>query len=116
MNSRRGRTHPRGWRCWASPAISSGTREPGDEASIADLCELNFGVAFPQFAKIDGNGSDAHPLYRWLREEKSGILGDALKWNVTKLLVGRDGAVLKRFASTTTPDQISSDFEAALTS
>jgi glutathione peroxidase len=96
------------------PCDQFGHQEPGDEAAIDDFCKLNFGVTFPLFAKIDVNGSTAHPLYRWLREERSGILGDAIKWNFTKFLVGRDGAVIARYAPTTTPDKIAGDIEAAL--
>ncbi|HEY5822459.1 MAG TPA: glutathione peroxidase [Propionibacteriaceae bacterium] len=96
------------------PCDQFGHQEPGDEASIADFCELNFGVTFPLFAKIEVNGSDAHPLFQWMREEKGGILGDAIKWNFTKFLIGRDGSVIKRYAPTVTPDKISGDIEAAL--
>ena len=96
------------------PCDQFGHQEPGDEAAIADFCTLNFGVTFPMFAKIDVNGAAAHPLYRWLRQEKSGVLGDAIKWNFTKFLLGRDGQVLKRYAPQTTPDSIAADVEAAL--
>jgi glutathione peroxidase len=96
------------------PCDQFGHQEPGDDATIADFCELNFGVTFPLFSKIEVNGDGAHPLYRWLREEKGGVLGDAIKWNFTKFLVGRDGTVRKRYAPTTTPDKIADDIEAAL--
>ncbi|WP_375430079.1 glutathione peroxidase [uncultured Friedmanniella sp.] len=96
------------------PCDQFGHQEPGDETAISEFCELNFGVTFPMFAKIEVNGEGAHPLYQWLREEKGGILGDAIKWNFTKFLVGRDGTVLKRYAPTTTPDKIADDIEAAL--
>ena len=96
------------------PCDQFGHQEPGDEAAIADFCELNFGVTFPLFAKIDVNGADTHPLYRWLRDEKGGILGDAIKWNFTKFLVGRDGIVIKRYAPTVTPDKLGPDIQAAL--
>jgi glutathione peroxidase len=66
------------------------------------------------FEKVDVNGDEAHPLYKWLREEKSGLLGDKIKWNFTKFLIGRDGTVLKRYASTTKPENIASDIEQAL--
>jgi glutathione peroxidase len=105
---------PRGLVVLGFPCDQFGHQEPGDEAAIDDFCKLNFGVTFPLFSKIDVNGSTAHPLYRWLREERSGILGDAIKWNFTKFLVGRDGAVLARYAPTTTPDKIAGDIEAAL--
>ena len=80
------------------PCDQFGHQEPGDEAEIATFCERNYGVTFPMFSKIDVNGSDAHPLFDWLREEKGGMLGSAIKWNFTKFLVGRDGQVLSRYA------------------
>ncbi len=66
------------------------------------------------FSKIEVNGEGAHPLYQWLRQEKSGVLGDAVKWNFTKFLVGRDGVVLRRYAPAVTPDELADDIEAAL--
>jgi glutathione peroxidase len=96
------------------PCDQFGHQEPGDDSAIEEFCKLNFGVTFPLFAKIEVNGRSAHPLYRWLREEKSGVLGDAIKWNFTKFLVGRDGAVIARYAPTTTPDKMAADIEAAL--
>ena len=66
------------------------------------------------FDKVDVNGADAHPLYKWLRTEKGGVLGDRIKWNFTKFLIGRDGRVIKRYGSTTKPDAIAGDVEAAL--
>jgi glutathione peroxidase len=92
------------------PCDQFGHQEPGDEASIADFCELNFGVTFPMFAKIEVNGDAAHPLYRWLRAEK----GDDVEWNFTKFLLDRDGGVLQRYAPTVTPDALTGDVEAAL--
>jgi glutathione peroxidase len=96
------------------PCDQFGHQEPGSEADIQDFCTTNYGVKFPMFAKIDVNGDDAHPLYRWLRSEKSGVLGDRIKWNFTKFLVGRDGQVVKRYASTTKPEKIAPDIEKAL--
>lgn len=91
------------------PCDQFGNQEPGSDSEIDEFCRLNFGVTFPMFAKVDVNGNQAHPLYQWLRSEQSGVLGDAIKWNFTKFLVGRDGAVVKRYAPTTTPDQIADD-------
>jgi glutathione peroxidase len=91
-------------------------QEPGDEEAIAQFCSLNYGVSFPMFAKIEVNGSDAHPLYRWLRSQQGGVLGDRIKWNFTKFLVGRDGQVIKRYAPATKPEKIAADIEAALAS
>ena len=97
------------------PCDQFGHQEPGDEAEIRNFCSVNYGVDFPLFAKIDVNGADAHPLWRWLKSEKSGILGtEAIKWNFTKFLVGRDGAVLKRYAPGDTPESLAADIEAAL--
>jgi glutathione peroxidase len=89
-------------------------QEPGDEEEIKSFCSLNYDVTFPMFAKVDVNGDDAHPLFRWLREEKGGVLGDRVKWNFTKFLIGRDGEVVKRYAPTTKPEKLGSDIEAAL--
>jgi glutathione peroxidase len=89
-------------------------QEPGTAEEISDFCTMNYGVSFPMFAKIDVNGDDTHPLFAWLKEERPGLLGGAIKWNFTKFLVGRDGQVLDRFAPTTTPDKIEPDIEAAL--
>ena len=81
---------------------------------IAAACQQNFGVSFPMFAKVAVNGADTHPLFQWLKDEKKGMLGGAIKWNFTKFLIGRDGRVLERFAPTTTPDQLRDDVEEAL--
>jgi glutathione peroxidase len=89
-------------------------QEPGTADEIGEFCQRNYGVSFPMFAKIDVNGEDAHPLYQWLRTEKGGLLGDAIKWNFTKFLVGRDGEVVKRYAPTTDPEKIAGDIEDAL--
>ena len=89
-------------------------QEPGSADEISDFCTMNYGVTFPMFAKIDVNGDDAHPLFRWLKQERSGVLGGAIKWNFTKFLLGRDGQVLDRYAPTTTPDKIEPDIEQAL--
>ncbi|SDS18144.1 glutathione peroxidase [Agrococcus carbonis] len=96
------------------PSDQFGHQEPGTEAEIAEFCQRNYGVSFPMFAKIDVNGPDTHPLYAWLKRETKGLLGGAIKWNFTKFLVGRDGTVLKRYASTTTPEDIRPDIERAL--
>ena len=83
------------------PCNQFGGQEPGDAEEIGAFCEKNYGVTFPLFEKVDVNGDEAHPLFRWLREETSGLMGSAIKWNFTKFLVGRDGTVLKRYGSTT---------------
>jgi glutathione peroxidase len=105
----------RGFTVLGFPCDQFGNQEPGDESEIATFCERNYGVSFPMFAKVDVNGEDAHPLYAWLRDEKSGLLpGDAIKWNFTKFLVGRDGQVIKRFSPTTEPAKLGDKIEAAL--
>lgn len=98
------------------PCDQFGGQEPGDEEQIATFCERNYGVTFPMFAKIDVNGPDSHPLFVWLREQKSGLLGGRIKWNFTKFLIGRDGEVIARYGSTTTPAKIAKDIEKALAS
>ena len=96
------------------PCNQFGSQDPGENEEIGAFCQKNYGVTFPMFEKVDVNGDEAHPLYKWLREEKTGLLGDQIKWNFTKFLIGRDGAVLKRYASTTKPESIVSDIEQAL--
>ena len=97
------------------PCDQFGHQEPGDEAEIKDFCSLRYDVTFPMFSKVDVNGSDAHPLWTWLKDEKGGFLGiDAIKWNFAKFLVGRDGHVIKRYAPTETPASLAGDIEAAL--
>jgi glutathione peroxidase len=97
------------------PCNQFGGQEPGDAQEIGAFCEKNYGVTFPLFEKVDVNGDQAHPLFQWLRQEKSGLIGSAIKWNFTKFLVGRDGTVLKRYGSTTAPEKIAEDIEKALT-
>ena len=97
------------------PCDQFGHQEPGNEAEIRNFCSLNYDVDFPLFAKVDVNGDKAHPLWRWLKEQKSGLLGiDAIKWNFSKFLVGRDGQVVKRYAPVDKPESIAADIEAAL--
>ena len=97
------------------PCDQFGSQEPGDEEEIKNFCPINFDVTFPMFAKIDVNGEQAHPLWKWLKQEKSGLLGiGAIKWNFSKFLVGRDGKVLKRFAPTDKPESLAADIESAL--
>ena len=96
------------------PCDQFGHQEPGTEDEIASFCERNYGVTFPMFAKIDVNGSNTHPLFAWLKNEKRGLGGSAIKWNFTKFLVGRDGSVLDRFAPQTLPGELVADIEKAL--
>jgi glutathione peroxidase len=100
----------RGFAVLGFPCDQFGHQEPGDEAAIRAFCDLEYGVTFPMFAKIDVNGPEAHPLYRHLKSTQKGILGsEAIKWNFTKFLVGPDGEVLARYAPTVTPAQIEQD-------
>ncbi|KAA0024871.1 glutathione peroxidase [Antrihabitans cavernicola] len=98
------------------PCDQFGHQEPGDDAQIGAFCQKNFGVTFPLFSKVEVNGDDAHPIYQWLRKQKSGLLGNKIKWNFTKYLVGKDGQVIDRYAPTTKPDKLSGDIESALQS
>ncbi len=97
------------------PCNQFGAQDSGSNGEIAEFCQLNYGVSFPMMEKIDVNGSGAHPLYQWLSAEAPGLLGSkAIKWNFTKFLVGKDGAVIKRYAPTDTPAGMAKDIEAAL--
>lgn len=97
------------------PCNQFGKQEPGDAAQIGQFCEARFQVKFPMFEKIDVNGADAHPLYKWLTSEKRGVLGtQGIKWNFTKFLLRRDGTVFKRYAPTTKPEDIRADIETLL--
>jgi glutathione peroxidase len=97
------------------PCNQFGHQEPGDEKDIQSFCALNYGVSFPMFAKIEVNGAQADPLYQWLKNSRPGLLGtEAIKWNFTKFLVGRDGAVLKRFAPNTAPEALRENIKDAL--
>jgi glutathione peroxidase len=97
------------------PSNQFGAQDPGSNEEIASFCTLNHGVDFPMMAKVDVNGADAHPLWKWLSAEAPGILGtQSIKWNFTKFLVGRDGAVIKRYAPNDTPQSMARDIEAAL--
>jgi glutathione peroxidase len=97
------------------PCNQFGSQDPGSNDQIASFCQRNYGVSFPMMAKIDVNGGDAHPLYRWLTAEAPGLLGSkAIKWNFTKFLIGKDGKVLKRYAPQDAPEKLAGDIEAAL--
>ncbi|BBB98049.1 MULTISPECIES: glutathione peroxidase [Bradyrhizobium] len=104
----------RGFAVLGFPCNQFGAQEPGDAKQIAAFCETNYAVTFPMFAKIDVNGSGAHPLYEHLKREKSGLLGPAIKWNFTKFLVDRVGKVVARHAPTARPEGLRKDIEALL--
>jgi glutathione peroxidase len=100
----------RGFAVLGFPCDQFGHQEPGDENEIKKFCALNYDVSFPLYAKIEVNGDNAHPLYKWLKTEKAGILGtEAIKWNFTKFLIDRTGRVLKRFAPNDTPEKLAKD-------
>ena len=106
---------PRGLEILGFPCNQFGKQEPGSPDEIAEFCSVNYGVTFPMFEKIDVNGKDTHPLYRYLKREARGVLGsEPIKWNFTKFLINREGDVVERYGSTTKPEQIEADIEAAL--
>ena len=105
---------PRGFAVLGFPCNQFGGQEPGDARQIAEFCETRYDVTFPMFAKIDVNGSHAHPLFNHLKNAKSGLLGPSIKWNFTKFLVDRDGRVVKRYAPTDTPEKIAKDLVSVL--
>ena len=105
---------PRGFSVLGFPCNQFGAQEPGDAGQIEAFCEAKYAVTFPMFAKIDVNGSAAHPLYQYLRSEKSGLLGSSIKWNFTKFLVDRSGRVVERYAPTATPEGLRKEIEALL--
>lgn len=106
---------PKGLVVMGFPCDQFGHQEPGDEVEILSFCQLQYDVTFPMFSKIEVNGDATIPLFQWLKSEQPGILGtESIKWNFTKFLVNREGNVLKRYASTDTPDSIRKDIESAL--
>jgi glutathione peroxidase len=97
------------------PCDQFGHQEPGDEAEIKSFCSLHYDVSFPLFAKIDVNGDDAHPLYKFLKSERKGLLGsEAIKWNFTKFLVDKHGNIVKRYAPQDKPESLEKDLEPLL--
>jgi glutathione peroxidase len=107
--------HERGLEVLGFPCNQFGAQEPGDSAEIGAFCQKNYGVSFQMFDKVEVNGAGAHPLYKWLTHAAPGILGtEAIKWNFTKFLLGRDGSVVKRYAPKTDPGEIAGDIETLL--
>jgi len=97
------------------PCNQFGGQDPKPDADIASFCQLNHGVTFPMMAKVEVNGAGAHPLWGWLKQQAPGVLGtEAIKWNFTKFLVGRNGQVLRRYAPQTKPAQLLADVDAVL--
>ena len=97
------------------PCNQFGHQDPGANSEIESFCQLNYGVTFPMMSKIEVNGSGADPLWKWMKSAAPGVLGtEAIKWNFTKFLVGRDGKVIKRFAPNDDPEKLRPEIEAAL--
>ena len=97
------------------PCNQFGAQDPGADGEIAEFCQLNYGVSFPMMGKVDVNGPQAHPLYKWLSAEAPGLLGSqSIKWNFTKFLVGKDGKVIRRYAPLDKPADLAKDIETAL--
>lgn len=106
---------PRGLAILGFPCNQFGSQDPGSHEQIQAFCQLNYGVRFPMMAKVHVNGEHADPLFQWLKAEAPGLLGSqAIKWNFTKFLVGRDGQVIRRYAPQDTPAKLATDIEAAL--
>mgnify|MGYP000047102615 FL=1 len=98
------------------PCNQFANQDPGSDNDIQTFCQMNYGVSFPMYSKIDVNGNSAHPLFNHLKTEAPGVLGSKnIKWNFTKFLVGRDGKVIGRFAPATKPEKMAKAIEAALT-
>jgi glutathione peroxidase len=108
------RYHTRGLEILAFPCDQFAHQEPGTDEEIQQFCQMNYGVTFPVFSKIEVNGENAHPLYAYLRGQKKGLLGGAIKWNFTKFLVDADGNVVERFAPTVQPTTMTPEIEKLL--
>jgi glutathione peroxidase len=105
----------RGFAVLGFPCNQFGHQEPGDAEEIKRFCSLTYGVSFPMFSRIEVNGANAHPLYRWLKSQKPGLLGiEAIKWNFTKFLIDRDGQVRHRYAPVDAPEKLEKDIVALL--
>ena len=96
------------------PCNQFGSQDPGSASEIGEFCQRNYGVSFPMMAKVDVNGSDTHPVYKYLKNAQGGLLMDAIKWNFTKFLVNREGEVVERFGSITKPESLKSDIKKLL--
>ena len=104
----------RGLEVLGFPCDQFGHQEPGSDDEIHSFCQVNYGVNFPLFSKIEVNGKDAHPVFKFLKGEKGGLLGDGIKWNFTKFLVDKQGNVVERYAPTTSPKAIEPQIEKLL--
>src|ERR1700704_3395460 len=106
--------NPRGFSVLGFPCNQFGSQEPGDARQIEQFCTTNYAITFPMFAKIDVNGDNAHPLYQYLKGQKSGLLGKSIKWNFTKFVVDRSGRVVARHAPIAKPEALAKEIEALL--
>ncbi len=88
------------------PCNQFGKQEAGSEAEISEFCQVNYGVSFPMFSKVEVNGSNAHPIFKFLKSKKGGLFGSSIKWNFTKFVVDKNGNPVKRYAPTTTPEKM----------
>jgi glutathione peroxidase len=105
---------PRGFAVLGFPCNQFGGQEPGDAAQIEQFCSSNYAITFPMFAKVEVNGDNAHPLFKYLKNAKFGLLGPSIKWNFTKFLVDRSGKVVARHAPTARPESLTREIEALL--
>ena len=106
---------PQGLEVIGFPCNQFGHQDPGSNEEIGAFCQKNYGVSFTMMEKVDVNGAQAHPIYQWLKQEATGILGsEAIKWNFTKFLIGKDGHVIKRYAPMDKPEKLAHDIKAAL--
>jgi glutathione peroxidase len=108
------RFHEKGFEVLGFPCDQFAHQEPGSDAEIQTFCQMNYGVQFPVFAKLEVNGSNAHPLYRFLKKQKGGFLGGVIKWNFTKFLIDREGNVVERFEPNAEPETFASAIEKLL--
>jgi glutathione peroxidase len=116
LQSLYGKYRERGFEVLDFPCNQFGHQAPGTEEEIVSFCQSRYDVSFPQFAKIEVNGANEHPLYTFLKAQKGGVFGDNIKWNFTKFLINKDGAVIKRYAPTVTPNAIDGDIARLLES
>ncbi|GAA0442191.1 MAG: glutathione peroxidase [Bacillota bacterium] len=103
-----------GFQVLGFPCNQFNNQDPGTEGEISEFCQINYGVTFPMFSKVDVKGENAHPLFNYLTEEAKGFLTKQIKWNFTKFLVNKQGEVINRYAPQTKPEQIKTDIEVAL--
>ena len=106
--------HDQGLEILGFPCNQFGQQEPGNNDEVAEFCEMNYGVSFPMFAKVDVNGSNADPLYKYLKSQTHGLFSRDIKWNFAKFLIGKDGQIIKRRSSLTKPEALESSIVEAL--